>query len=167
MSDGRGPSQRLAEHGICFVCGSGNPHGIGAVLYQRTDGSITAEIEFSEAQQGPPGFLHGGASAAVLDEAMGAAVWRAGYAVALVKLVVDYSRPVPLAVPSSVRAWLSGREGRTLWAEGEIRLADGRVAVLGRGEYVEAPHLFAHTFYKDAKERPQVGPGEEMGGDSE
>jgi len=46
---------------------------------------VTAGFSFSEHQQGPPGFVHGGASAAVMDEAMGLAVWHAGYRVVTAK----------------------------------------------------------------------------------
>lgn len=141
--------QRLPEHGPCFVCGAENPHGIGAVWYERADGVITAELVLGEAQQGPPGYVHGGASAAVLDEVMGAAVWRRGYHVALVKLSVDYRCPVPLGQRFFVEGQLEGRDGPTIRARGVIRLADGRVAVEGGGLYLEAPHLFEYPFYQE------------------
>jgi len=71
--------RKLPEHGSCFVCGGSNSHGIGVTWYAREDGSIFTDVTLTEAQQGPPGLAHGGASAALLDEAMGAAVWQAGY----------------------------------------------------------------------------------------
>lgn len=139
---------RLPEHGSCFICGAENPKGLGAVWYQREDGTIVATVTFTVAQQGPPGYTHGGASAAVLDEAMGAAVWRAGYNVVLVHLSVDYRRPLPLNEPIAVVGALADREGRAIHARGELRLPDGSVAVVGRGIYVEAPHLFETPFYR-------------------
>jgi len=143
-------AQALPEHGSCFVCGTTNPHSIGVTWYLQTDGSITTEIVFTEAQQGPPGYVHGGATAAVLDEAMGAAVWRSGFSVAAVNLNVDYRRPVPLNQPVSVVARLSDEgEGRAIRARSELRLADGTVAAVGRGIYVEAPHLFEKAFYHE------------------
>ncbi len=132
----------LPEHGACFVCGHTNPKSIGVTWFALPDGRITTTVTFTEAQQGPPGFAHGGASAAVLDEAMGATVWTAGYTVVAVNLNVDYHLPVPLGVPVSVEARITERDGKALHTEAEIRLPDGNVAVSARGIYVEAPHLF-------------------------
>ena len=57
--------QQLPEHGYCFVCGTQNPHSVGVIWYQNEDGSIHADMVFTDAQQGPPAHVHGGASAAV------------------------------------------------------------------------------------------------------
>lgn len=138
------------QHGMCFTCGDENPHGIGIQWYICEDKSIFGEITLTEHQQGPPGHAHGGASAALLDEAMGLAVWTAGYAVVAVNLSVDFLRPVPLGVPIAVSGRVDRRDGRAIYAEGEIRLPDGTVAVVGRGVYVEAPHLVGNI--KDAKQ---------------
>ena len=134
--------KKLPEHGLCFVCGTENPHSIGITWYLDEDGSIHAEMVFTEAHQGPPGHAHGGASAAVLDEAMGAAVWRAGYSVVAVNLEINYKLPVPLGVKIIVVARIAEVHPRKILTSGEICLPDGSVAVTGRGIYVEAPHLF-------------------------
>lgn len=120
---------------------------MGITWYLTEDGLIVAEIAFTLAQQGPPGHAHGGASAAVLDEAMGAAVWRAGHSVAAVNLEINYKKPVPLGQKVSIQARVSEVHPRKIFATGEIRLADGTVAVTGRGIYVPAPHLFENTSF--------------------
>jgi acyl-coenzyme A thioesterase PaaI-like protein len=134
--------KQLPEHGVCFVCGKANPHSIGVTWFLDEGGEIFANAILSEAQQGPPGFAHGGASAAVLDEAMGAAVWQAGYSVAAVNLTIDYRHPVPLGQAVTVHARITERDEHKIFASGEITLSDGTVAVSGRGIYVEAPQLF-------------------------
>lgn len=134
--------KKLPEHGSCFVCGAENPHSIGVTWYQDEDGSIQTEMVFTTAHQGPPGHAHGGASAAVLDEAMGAAVWRAGYSVASVNLEINYSRPLPLGQTVCITARIAEIQPRKILTTSEIRLSNGVVAVTGRGIYVEAPHLF-------------------------
>lgn len=88
--------RKLPEHGSCFVCGISNPYSLGLTWYADPEGNIWAEFTFNLAQQGPPDHVHGGASAAVLDEAMGAAVWVAGLQVVAARLEVDYKRPLPL-----------------------------------------------------------------------
>lgn len=138
----------LPYHGSCFVCGRENPHSIGVTWFlDEQDGSITARLVFTLAQQGPPGCAHGGALAAVLDEAMGAAVWRAGHAVAAVHLEVDYRCPVPLGEEVTVRARIAEDGERKLTASGEIALPDGTTAASARGVYVEAPHLFGEVSF--------------------
>jgi len=135
--------QRLPEHGPCFVCGKQNSCGMGATWYAREDGSIFTEVTLTEAQQGPPGMAHGGASAALLDEAMGAAVWRAGFRAAAVNLNMTYQKPVPLGIEIQITGRFIEKNGKRLFAEGEIRLPDGTVAVIGKGTYVEALHMFS------------------------
>jgi len=141
--------KKLPEHGSCFVCGSENPHSMGLTWYACDDGTILSEFMLSEAQQGPPGHAHGGASAAILDEAMGAAIWRAGFNVAVVNLELNYRRPLPLGQPLKAEARLTGQEGRKVFAIGEIHLQDGTLAVSGCGIYVEAPQLFEPVRFRD------------------
>ena len=134
--------KKLPRHGSCFVCGSEDSPGMGVAWYAQDDNSIFAEVTLSVIQQGPPGMAHGGASAALLDEAMGAAVWQAGYRVASVNLNINYHKPVPLGQPFTVTARTREANGRKVTAAGEIRLADGTLAVSGEGIFVHAPQLF-------------------------
>ncbi len=141
-------SKPLPFHGSCLVCGTENPHGMGLTWYVEEDGTITTSFALNEAQQGPPGHAHGGALAAILDEAMGAAVWYAGHNVAVVHLRLDYRKPVPLHQPLSCHARMERQEGRKIYASGEIYLPDGAVAVSAKGIFVPAPHLFEKERYR-------------------
>jgi uncharacterized protein (TIGR00369 family) len=132
----------VPEHGPCFVCGTQNPQSIGLRWYLHDDGKVTADITLTLAQQGPPTKSHGGASAAMIDEAMGIAVWAAGHRVVAANLNIDYKRPVPLGEAVSITGWVVREEGRKVFTEGEIRLSDGQVAVSGTGLFVRAEHLF-------------------------
>ncbi len=146
--------RKIPQHGSCFVCGTSNPHAIGLTWYAHPDGSIETEFTFNQAQQGPPGHVHGGASAAVLDESMGAAVWLAGLQVVAARLEVDYKRPLPLGRPVVIRARISERQARKTLTSAEIAL-DGETAVSARGIYVAAPHLFTETEFENVE--PQNG----------
>jgi acyl-coenzyme A thioesterase PaaI-like protein len=134
--------RKLPEHGSCFICGTENPHAPGLTWYVDEAGTVSSAFTLTLAQQGPPGHAHGGASAAILDEVMGAAVWQAGYTVAAAKIEVNYRRPVPLDQPLNTRGFITRRRGRKIYAQGEICLPDGTVAVEGRGLYIIAPQLF-------------------------
>lgn len=141
--------KKLPGHGTCFVCGSENPHGIGLTWNADGKGMITSDFCLGEAQQGPPGYAHGGASTAILDEAMGAAVWLAGYNFAVVNLQFGYHNPVPLGQQLSLTARVSRRSTRKIFARGQICLPDGTIAVTGRGIYITAPHLFESVRFRE------------------
>ena len=137
-----GELKPLPEHGSCFVCGTVNPHSIGIRWFVQSDNSIYGEVVLGLAQQGPPGAAHGGATAALLDEAMGAAAWQAEYRVAAVNLNIDYLQPVPLDQKISVTGTVSLAHENKVRTFGQIRLENGEVAVVGKGIYVKADHLF-------------------------
>ncbi|MFH2039945.1 MAG: PaaI family thioesterase [Chloroflexota bacterium] len=141
--------KKIEDHGICYVCGSSNPHGIGLSWYSDEKNTIYSEFFLNASQQGPPGYAHGGASAAILDEAMGVAIWRSGFNVAVVNLEINYKRPLPLGQKLKLEARFIKREERKIFASGEIRLNDGIIAVNGTGIYIEAPHLFEPGRYRD------------------
>ena len=54
----------------CFVCGTDNPHGLGAVFYDDGE-KVWTELTPALHHQGWPGVLHGGIISAVLDETIG------------------------------------------------------------------------------------------------
>ncbi len=139
----------ISPHGHCYVCGDTNPHGIGLTWYAREDGSIFTEVTLSIKQQGPLGHIHGGASAAILDEIIGVAIWRKGYNVAVVNLDISFRKAIPVDATVTVEARMTKKEGRKIYGIGEIRLPDGSVAVSAKGIYVEAPHLFEESRYRD------------------
>ncbi|MBL8050091.1 MAG: PaaI family thioesterase [Anaerolineales bacterium] len=136
--------RQLPYHGWCFVCGKDNPHSIGLTWFIE-DGILTSEIILNEAQQGPPGYAHGGASAAILDEAMGLVVWAAGHKVAAVNLDINYHKPLPLHQKILIEARIAQIDERKIFSVGEIRTADSTVTVSGSGIYVIAPQLFENV----------------------
>ncbi|HCR72110.1 MAG TPA: hypothetical protein DIW23_11750 [Anaerolineae bacterium] len=133
--------RQIPYHGWCFVCGTDNPHSIGLTWFIE-NGILSAEFTLSESQQGPPGYVHGGASAAILDEAMGLVVWAAGYKVAAVNLQVDYHKPLPLNQKIFVEAKVDQAEERKISSHAEITNADSTIFVSASGIYVVAPQLF-------------------------
>jgi acyl-coenzyme A thioesterase PaaI-like protein len=51
---------------------------------------------FLDKAEGPPGHVHGGATAGLLDEVLGVAVWHAQFASLTQNLSLHYGRPLPL-----------------------------------------------------------------------
>jgi len=119
---------------------------MGVTWNLMEDRSISTKVTLGLSQQGPPGYAHGGASAALLDEAMGSAVWSAGHQVVSVNLQVNYKKPLPLETPIWVNAFVESIEGRVINARSSINLEDGTILVTGHGVYVEAPDLFENIW---------------------
>lgn len=134
--------RQVPYHGWCFVCGHENPNSIGITMFLEEDGTLTSNFTLTEKQQGPPGHAHGGASAAILDEAMGLVVWAAGHRVAAVNIEINYHKPLPLHQPLNLEARIVQVENRKIFSVGEIKFPDGAVAVSGHGIYVVALGLF-------------------------
>jgi len=132
----------VPDHGSCFVCGKDNDNGIGIEWFYREDKAIWGSITLTLSHQGPPNMAHGGATAALLDDAMGTAVWVGGNMVASVNMNVNYLKPVPLGETIEISAHVVRKTEKAIHTQGEIKLPDGSVAVVSKGIYVEAPHLF-------------------------
>jgi len=106
------------------------------VLEAGPDGTVTAEVEFGLPYQGPNSFVHGGISAMVMDHVLSAATAPQAGVIFTAQLTVRYHRPLPLFVPLTIAARLREREGRKIWATGEI-VVDGKVAVSAEGLFIE------------------------------
>jgi acyl-coenzyme A thioesterase PaaI-like protein len=86
--------------------------------------AVRAGVAFGPAHEGPPGRVHGGWVAAVLDHVLGRATAAAGFPGMTASLTVDYHRGTPYGVPLTAEGRLTGRDGRKLHATGELRAGE-------------------------------------------
>ena len=90
--------------------------------------------------RGPPGYLHGGVAASVLDETMASLSWALeGRPSVTARLELRYRKGVPLdGTPVRVEAWRE-KDGprRVQKVVGRLVLADESVAVEATGLFVE------------------------------
>ncbi|TAM90498.1 MAG: PaaI family thioesterase [Jatrophihabitans sp.] len=100
------------------------------------DGSVEGRVSLHLPYQGPPGLVHGGVSALLLDHTLGVANFWAGATGRTGELTLRYHRPTPLFQELTVRGRQVAASGRKIWAEGEIRAADGEVCVSARGLFI-------------------------------
>lgn len=124
----------------CFGCGPANPQGLHLVF--TTDTSVpdspvsTAQIQLTQFHEGPPGHIHGGIVATLLDEAM-SKLNRPLNVLAMTRhMEVDYLRPVPLYKPLVLVSRHLRREGRKLFHQAEIQHPDGTVLARSRGLFI-------------------------------
>jgi acyl-coenzyme A thioesterase PaaI-like protein len=143
MTDPSPPAEKLPYHGPGFICGPDNPEGMGLDWF-AVDGRVRSTFRFGESQQGPRNHAHGGAAAAVLDEAMGAAVWRAGHQVLAANLNVDFRQPVPLGIEVVVEAWVDKVKGRKAFTRSQLTLPGSDNALVeATGLFISVPEFFA------------------------
>jgi uncharacterized protein (TIGR00369 family) len=118
----------------CFGCGPANPSGLHLEFQLAPDLSVVCLAQVSDQFEGHPGYLHGGAIATLLDEAMSKSV-RARNALAMTReLKVEYLRPVPSCAPIRIEGRIVRHEGRKYFAEAEI--LDGHRTRLAHGSGV-------------------------------
>ncbi len=86
--------------------------------------------------QGGSGFLHGGIIALLLDEAMSKACRFHSEHAVTADLRVEYKRPIPANAEIVVEGFVTRRDGRQLYHEGEIRNEAGDLLARGEGRFV-------------------------------
>jgi len=123
------------------VRGSKFSQWIGAQFYLEADGSITVQATLRDAQGGPPGHIHGGVLASLLDEAMGAAAWQAGHKSLAANLSVNFKQAVPVGCEVLVSARVERIEGRKAYTRGTLTLPDGTVAAEATALFIAVPDL--------------------------
>ncbi|MFD2354843.1 PaaI family thioesterase [Nonomuraea ferruginea] len=79
--------------------GAANPFAPPVEVEYPPGGGVRAEQVFRPLHEGPPGLVHGGVSAMVLDHLLGTAVGVAGRVGLTASLTMSYRAPVPLGGP--------------------------------------------------------------------
>lgn len=104
----------------------------------RPEAGTVGTLALGHAYEGPPGYAHGGMSALLLDQLLGATAIAAGLWGMTVRLETDYRAPVPLRTPLELRARVVEDAGRRTVVTGTIATAAEPAAVLvaGRGVFV-------------------------------
>jgi uncharacterized protein (TIGR00369 family) len=128
----------------CFGCGGANSRGM-RLAFEQDDARqrIVGRFRLGEEYQGGSGFLHGGIIALLLDEAMGKAARFHAETAVTAELRVEYKKPIRVNTEIVVEGFVTRREGRQLYHEGEIRneagdllaRAEGRFVVIDREKY--------------------------------
>ena len=131
--------QKQPNSRMCFVCGMENPIGLKAFFYEDDDGRVIAKFTPRQEHQGYPGFVHGGIISALMDEAIGRVVTSLDIWAVTAKLELKFRQHVPLGEQFTITSELVRLRSRTFEAKGELRLADGTLAVEGYGLYVRLP----------------------------
>ncbi|OBB72577.1 PaaI family thioesterase [Mycobacterium sp. 852014-52144_SCH5372336] len=117
------------------VIGVRNPAAPPLVVHHDTDGRVWAEFTLGAAFEGPPGHVHGGVCAMLLDHVLGATAHKPGKPAVTGTLTMRYRRGTRLGHPLRAQAWVERIEGVKTFAVGHIVDADG-VTVEAEGVFI-------------------------------
>ena len=117
------------------VAGPANPLSPPLLVEVLDDDEVGAEVTMRPIHEGPPGGVHGGWVASLLDQLLGIANIASGNPAMTGELAVRYRRPTPIGVPLTLRARTTAVEGRRVETTGEI-IADGEVTASATGTFV-------------------------------
>lgn len=119
----------------CFACGLLNPYGL-KMVFRFEDNTIVSDFRPGEEYQGFPGVIHGGITAAVLDETLNRTSMLTNQPTWTMtgRLEVRYRRYVPYGPLLRVRASLDTQRGRMVQASGKLTLADDESVVFAEGQ---------------------------------
>ncbi|WP_238408296.1 PaaI family thioesterase [Pimelobacter simplex] len=116
------------------VVGRGNAIAPPVDIVHDGFGSAHAEMTLGAAYEGPPGMVHGGVSALMLDQIMGETASGFRRLTMTGTLTLRYRRPLPLG-PVRMEARIAHEEGRKITVE-------ARIGVPAQDAAVEATGLF-------------------------
>lgn len=107
-----------------------------ALLRSAKHHELLAKVWFGPRTAGPPGHVHGGCQAAVLDEMMGSTAWHHGFKVVAGKIEINFLEMIPLLQSYSVRGQITRIEGRKVFVDAEIT-NDGKVFATSTGIFIQ------------------------------
>lgn len=123
----------------CIVCGNENNLGLKSDFYELETGELLCVCNTKDHHQSYPGRVHGGISAAILDETIGRAVSIGNEEVwgVTVSLEIKYKKPVPTDAKIYAIGRIDSENRRLFEGSGEIILENGEIAATAHGKYMK------------------------------
>lgn len=129
-----GENGEIRNHGNAVV-GLRNPLAPPLHIDGYPDGKALSSFNLGPPYEGPPGLVHGGVSALILDQMLGAAAAAGGSPGMTGTLTLRYRRPTPLG-DLSAEAWIESVDGIKTTVKGHIKDADDNPTVEAEGLFI-------------------------------
>lgn len=125
----------------CIVCGTDNDLGLKTSFYELENGELLAVCNTKDWHQSYPGRVHGGISAALLDETIGRAISINDETIwgVTVSLEIKYKKPVPTDQQIKIVGRITKENRKLFEGSGEIILENGDIAATATGKYMKMP----------------------------
>ncbi|OBB85228.1 thioesterase [Mycobacterium colombiense] len=111
-----------------------NPIAPPLVIGYDEAGGVHTDVHLGAGYEGPPGHVHGGMCALILDHVLGATAHRPGKPAYTGTITVRYLRPTRLGALRA-EAWIERIDGAKTYAAGHLRNVDG-VTVKAEGVFI-------------------------------
>jgi acyl-coenzyme A thioesterase PaaI-like protein len=118
--------EKMDSNDMCFGCGKKNEHGF-QLKFRHEGRTATAEFTPMEFHQGWPGFVHGGAMMAVLDEAIGWATHFEDLFTVTAKIEIRIKSMARVGEKLIVSATIVKETTRTTEMEATLKRLDGSI----------------------------------------
>lgn len=113
--------------GSSFVGGDKGNDRLDIKYFIDGNRKFFATVRFGFRAQGPPGHVHGGAMAAVLDETLGLAAWVAGYPIVSANLNITYINMLPVGKEVVVSTFIENVEDKKVHVSGFLSDKEGKI----------------------------------------
>jgi uncharacterized protein (TIGR00369 family) len=139
-----GKSLTPLSHGAlnhCFGCGTQNRTGLRLKFFVDADHRIVCRVRVPRRFEGPPGHVHGGIIATLLDEAMSKANRQFGVVAMTRQMEVDYLKPVPLLAPLTLIAHHVSANGRAHRCEAQLCDASKTILAQAKAVFIQVTSI--------------------------
>jgi uncharacterized protein (TIGR00369 family) len=122
------PEPGLSHVPNCYGCGPQNPLGL-KMTFRYLDDHIVGEFHSREEHVGPPGIVHGGLIAALIDESF-SVLCRGllGQEARTIKAEIHFRKPAPTGSTLQVKTVLDKETDRALLLTSSVYLTDTLIA---------------------------------------
>jgi len=121
-------------HGNAVV-GMRNPIAVPLEITHDPAGRATSEFHLNALYEGPPGMVHGGVVALIMDQIFGEAAAAGGSPGMTGTLTIRYTRPTRLG-DCSAEAWVDRVEGLKTFVKGKMLDAKARTTAEAEGVFI-------------------------------
>lgn len=139
----------------CYVCGPENPLGL-QVAFTR-DGSQGSRAHYvARAEHGGwKGILHGGVTFALMDEALGWALYFQELPAVTARVETRFHKPIAVGTAVVVKGWIVKQKGRLYEGHAEVREQSNVRTLLAECDAVmyRTGHIHAHTSTERSEEK--------------
>jgi acyl-coenzyme A thioesterase PaaI-like protein len=104
----------------CYVCGPENLSGLQVPFYRDGETGSTAVYQARAGHGDWPGLLHGGVTVALMDEALGYALYFQGLRGVTARIEARFRAPISIGMNVVIRAWTIDRKRRVVTARAEV-----------------------------------------------